>query len=71
MSSPLRVGEFVQVSGMPGEDECEHEMYVQIRWRQRSLAVPLAQLEGVDVDEQTAEAIADWHYWVARGYEFG
>ncbi|MBO1350072.1 MAG: hypothetical protein EBE86_023055 [Hormoscilla sp. GUM202] len=24
----------------------------------------------VNVDPETADAIADWHYWVARGYEF-
>ncbi|MGD0225063.1 MAG: calcium-binding protein [Terriglobia bacterium] len=24
----------------------------------------------MDVDESTAEAIADWHYWVAQGYCF-
>jgi hypothetical protein len=69
--SPLRVEETVQVIGMPGEDECEREMFVQIRWRGRTLAVPLSQLEGVDVDEATAEAIADWHYWVGQGYAFG
>ena len=22
------------------------------------------------VDAETQEAIEDWHYWVARGYEF-
>jgi len=26
------------------------------------------QLAGVNVDESTAETIADWHYWVAQGY---
>ena len=35
---------------MPPEDECEHEMFVLIRWHGDQLAVPLAQLEGVDVD---------------------
>ncbi|HZQ38800.1 MAG TPA: calcium-binding protein [Dehalococcoidia bacterium] len=69
--SPLRIGEIVQVVGMPGEEECEREMFVQIRWRGRTLAVPLAQLQGIDADEPTAEAIADWHYWVEQGYEFG
>jgi hypothetical protein len=33
------------------------------------LAVPLAQLEGVVVDEQTRQVIEDWQYWVAQGYE--
>jgi hypothetical protein len=67
--SPLRKGEEVEVIGMPGEDECEHEMFVLASWPGRTLGVPLAQLEGVDVDEQTREAIEDWQYWVERGYE--
>ncbi|MHC3438645.1 calcium-binding protein [Natrialbaceae archaeon A-gly3] len=29
----------------------------------RELSVPLAQLEPIEVDDKTAEAIADWHYW--------
>jgi hypothetical protein len=29
----------------------------------------IMQLEGIQVDEQTQEAIEDWHYWVNRGYE--
>jgi hypothetical protein len=69
--SPLRTGDKVEVVGMAPEDECEHEMFVLTRWNRRDLAVPLALLEGVRVDEQTAQAIGDWHYWVARGYEFG
>jgi hypothetical protein len=28
------------------------------------------QLIAIDPDEDTAEAIGDWHYWVARGYLF-
>jgi hypothetical protein len=67
--SPLREGEVVQVTGMAGEDECEHEMFVLIAWQDRTLGAPLAQLEGVDVDDQTHEAIDAWHYWVERGYE--
>jgi len=30
----------------------------------------LMQLEGIEVDEETKQAIEDWHYWVNRGYEF-
>jgi len=70
--SPLRVGDEVEVMGMPGEDECSHEMFVSIRWdRKDGLAVPLSQLKPAgDADERTREAIADWHYWVRMGYEF-
>jgi hypothetical protein len=68
--SPLRKGEIVQVQGMAPEDACSGEMLVLIRWQGRTMGVPLAQLTGVGVDESTAEAIGDWHYWVAQGYCF-
>jgi hypothetical protein len=44
-------------------------MLVIIEWRERTLGVPLAQLEGTSVDKETKQAIADWHYWIAQGYE--
>lgn len=68
--SPLEPGEVVEVVGMAPAEECEHEMFVLIRWKQRQLAVPLMQLEGIGVDVETQQAIEDWHYWVNRGYEF-
>lgn len=68
--SPLRIREEVNVLGMAPEEECESEMFVRVRWRGRSLAVPLSQLEPLAVDPETREAIGDWHYWLARGYEF-
>ena len=70
--SPLLVKDEVEVIGMPGEDECSHEMFVTMRWdRKDGLAVPLSQLKpSSDTDEQTGQAIQDWQYWVAMGYEF-
>ncbi len=68
-TSPLEVGDEVEVVGMASGDECEHEMFVEIRWKSRELAVPLSQLEGVEVDEETQQAIEDWRYWANRGYE--
>jgi hypothetical protein len=65
--SPLRKGETVEVVRMAVEDACEHEMFVQIRWQGRKMAVPLSQMEAIDADESTQEAIGDWHYWVAQG----
>jgi Calcium binding len=38
--SPLRVGDEVDVVGMAPEEECQHEMFVLIRWERRALAVP-------------------------------
>lgn len=69
--SPLRQGEEVEVEEMAPEDDCGHEMFVMIRWCDREMAVPLSQLEALGADDETEEAIDDWHYWMARGYQFG
>jgi hypothetical protein len=66
--SPLQLSEKITVTGMAGEEDCLVEMFVTIEWAGRSLGVPLMQLKGVSVDDQTEQAIADWHYWVGRGY---
>lgn len=69
--SPLRVKDEVDVIGMPSEDECEHEMFMTIRWEEDGLAVPLSQLKPINAaDEQSKQAVEDWHYWVKMGYEF-
>jgi hypothetical protein len=70
VTSPLRKGESVEVSGLAPEDTCSSDMLVQIRWQGRTMAVPLSQLTAIDPDESTREAIKDWHYWVAQGYCF-
>jgi len=68
--SPLRKGETVQVQRMASEDACSADMLVLIRWHGRTMAVPLSQLVAIDPDQSAAEAIGDWHYWVAQGYCF-
>jgi hypothetical protein len=68
--SPLRRGEVVEVLRMAPEDACSTDMLVLVRWQGRIMAVPLSQVSGVNVNESTSEAIADWHYWVAQGYCF-
>jgi hypothetical protein len=68
--SPLRVGEDVDVFGMAPEEECASEIFVRVRWCGRKLAVPLAQLKPQGADATTKQAVADWHYWVERGYQF-
>ena len=69
--SPLKVKDTVEVLGMPSEEECEREMFVTIAWDDDDLAVPLSQLKPArDSDEDTKQAVADWHYWVKMGYEF-
>ena len=68
--SPLSKGEIVKVLRMAPEVSCSANMLVLIRWQGRNLAVPLSQLAAIDVDKSTADAIDDWHYWVAQGYLF-
>ncbi len=72
-TSPLKMGEQVTVTGMLDDDEAADspaEMQVEIKWQGRTLGVPLAQLQGVGVNAATAEAIADWQYWIAQGRQF-
>ena len=68
--SPIKKGETVEVRRLAPEDTCSTDMLVLIRWQDRNMAAPLSQLAPIDPDESTAEAIGDWHYWVAQGYLF-
>ena len=68
--SPLRKGQEVEVVELAPGDEGEHEMFVGVAWEGRTLAVPLSQLAIIKADQATTQAVEDWHYWVARGYEF-
>jgi len=70
-TSPLKVGEEVKVVEMASGDDCLHEMFVAVQWSGRTLAIPLSQITPVETDDKTQEVVEDWHYWVARGYEFG
>jgi hypothetical protein len=69
-TSPLEPDDKVEVLGMASAEDCEHDILVMIPWKRRQLAVPLMQLEGALVDEETQQAIEDWQYWVNRGYEW-
>jgi hypothetical protein len=69
-TSPLKVGDEVEVIGMAPVEECEHDMFVEMDWDEEELAVPLSQLEVVDADEETREAVEDWLYWTKKGYQF-
>lgn len=70
-TSPLRKGEKLEVTGMAAQDDCETEMFVTVLWNKRTLAVPLGQLTPTpSTDEETQQAIADWHYWLEQGREF-
>lgn len=68
--SPLRIDDEVDIIGMAPEEECGHEMFVMMRWAGRGMAVPLSQLRTLEGDEQSRQAVEDWHSWVHRGYRF-
>jgi hypothetical protein len=68
--SPLNTDDEVEIVGMAPEDECQHEMFVKLRYQRRILAIPLSQMAPVpETEEETREAIEDWHYWTGQGYE--
>ena len=69
-TSTLNIGDKVEVLGLAPAQLCETDMFVWIRWPKRNLAVPLTQLVPLVNDALTVEAVADWHYWVDRGYAF-
>ena len=69
-TSPLAVGDAAEIVGLASGEQCAHGMLVLIPRQRRTLAVPLAQLEALGVDDQTRQAIEDWRYWVDRGYGF-
>ena len=56
-TSPLDLGDKVEVVGMAPAEECEHEIFVLIQRKKRQLAVPLMQLEGIQVDEETQHTV--------------
>jgi hypothetical protein len=67
---PLELGERIRAMRMAGEDVCEHDIYVEIVWKGKDLAVPIFQIIPLNADGDTVEAIGDWHYWKNQGYTF-
>ena len=68
-TSPLKIGETVEVIGMAKDGDCMNDMFVIVKWAGQKLAVPLIQLEAIKPTRKAREAIDDWAYWVNRGYE--
>jgi hypothetical protein len=69
-TSPLKVGASAKVIGMAKEDDCMSEIFVFVKHAGSRLAVPLDQLECLSADEASCRAVADWHYWLARGHVY-
>ena len=69
-TSPFAVGEIVQVVSLADEAECMHDVLVEVEYGRDTLAVPLSQLACMSRRKSTLRGVGDWHYWVARGYEY-
>ena len=69
-TSPLKKEDIVEVIGMGKEDDCMHDMYVNIKWDDDVLSVPLSQLEGIKLCKKNKQIMEDWQYWIKRGYQF-
>jgi hypothetical protein len=68
--SPLKKGEKVRALAMADSDLYRNNMFVIVEWQNRQFGVPLEQIVPLDSDEETTEAVKDWHYWVEKGYRF-
>jgi len=68
--SPLRKGQEVEVVGLAPAEECERQMFITVTWEDRTLALPLAQLQTTQANKATRQAVEDWYYWVDQGYKF-
>ncbi len=63
--------EEVEVLEMSSEADCQDEMFVEVLYKEDRVkdvfSVPLSHIEVIEADDETLEAIADWHYWIDRG----
>jgi hypothetical protein len=63
----------VEVLGMAPDDECLKDMFVEVGYPNSDedvFTVKLSEIEQIDADEDTKEALVDWQYWLSRGYKF-
>ncbi len=61
--SPLKVDEIIDVIDIAADEDCDHEVLVKINWKDTEFAVPLEQLEGINIeDEETQQILGDWAY---------
>jgi len=68
-ASPLKLGALVEVTGL-NTKMCQKNMFVTIDWKGETCDVPLSQLEGINVDDETLRGLTDWNYWVSCEYSF-
>lgn len=70
-TSPLKIGEIIEVIAMDSEENCKCDIFVKIKWKNKeTLCVALKQLKGINVVDTTEQALNDWTYWISQGYCF-
>ncbi len=69
-TSPLKVGECVEVIDIGEIESCNHEIHVKLNFCNRVFDVPLAHLKPLNVDNQTILAVRCWYHWLEKGYEY-
>ena len=61
----------IKVLGMESEDDCLEDMYVEVSFVGEDDdildTVSLSDIEAIEPDEKTKQALEDWHYWIGRG----
>ena len=63
----------VEVIDMASADDCESSMYVEVAYigeKDDTFTAKLSDIEAINPDADSEEAIADWKYWVDMGYGF-
>jgi hypothetical protein len=60
----------VTVTGMADSDECLKSMRVEVEDDGYLADVTLSKIDVIEGDDATRQAVADWHYWVNRGYSW-
>lgn len=66
--------EEIEIVSMSEEDDCLEDMYVEVKYQEEDLedtfSISLSEIDPIDSDSKTLEAIGDWKYWLDRGYSF-
>ncbi|HEY9643861.1 MAG TPA: calcium-binding protein [Coleofasciculaceae cyanobacterium] len=59
----------VEVIGMSDTDDCLSDMRVEVVYNNETFTARLSEIQPVDPDPDTEQAVGDWHYWISQGYQ--
>lgn len=63
----------VEVLDMASAEDCESNMYVEVAYIDKdddTFTAKLSDIEAINPDPDTEEALADWKYWIDMNYGF-